>query len=282
MKSTTIDLKKQLLHCSSLLDKMEILKNKYKGETCYVLTAGPSLNDINKNDIKSKLSDKLVFSVKQTFNIAPEIVDFHLLNPWNYTLYNYKKNNKAIVVSTRVDNDPETPGLKSDMIFNVVGVGRNVSPEYAYPNRLAIKRNYDDYLFSKTLDRPWGPGIIYELAIYLALHLGVNKIVILGWDIGELDSNKMSHFYDTKSPQILKYKKNLLQSDGKLSYLNMFIKKIFKKNNVYNEPGFIKDDVKIVADSTESLFYWLKEKHVDLEIISTCSLASEIIPRVKL
>lgn len=282
MKHITIDLKKQLLHCSSLFDKMRILENKYKDETCYILTAGPSLNDINRNDIKLKLSDKLVFSVKQTFNIAPEIVDFHLLNPWNYILYNYKRNNNTIIASTKVDNDPETPGLKSDMIFNVVGVGSKVSSEYAYPNRLAIKRNYDDYLFSKTLDRPWGPGIVYELAIYLALHLGVNKIVILGWDIGELNSNKMSHFYDTKSPQILENKKNLLSGDSKLSYFSILVNKMFKKINVYNEPGFVKDDVKIVADSTESLFYWLKEKQVDLEIVSTRSLASEVIPRVKL
>ncbi|EIX7200284.1 hypothetical protein MK455_001725, partial [Campylobacter jejuni] len=87
MKNITSELKKQILCCSNLSNKMDLLKNKYKGDICYILTAGPSLNDIDKKNIKSKLRDKLVFSIKQTFNIAPEIVDFHLLNPWNYTLY---------------------------------------------------------------------------------------------------------------------------------------------------------------------------------------------------
>ncbi|EAJ4957195.1 hypothetical protein COR18_07860 [Campylobacter jejuni] len=259
-----------------------MLKNKYKGDICYILTAGPSLNDIDKKNIKSKLRDKLVFSIKQTFNIAPEIVDFHLLNPWNYTLYNHKKNNNTIIASTRVDNDPLTPGLQSDMVFNITGVGSKVSPDYAYANRLAIKKNFEDYLFTKTLDRPWGPGIIYELAIYLALHLGVSKIIILGWDIGVLNSNKMAHFYDDKNPQVLNIKKNILKQNDKLSFIRMLTDKVFKKVNIYNEPGFVRDDVKIIAESTSSLFYWLKSKNVDLEIISSKSLADQIIPRVEL
>ena len=38
------------------------------------------------------------------------------------------------------------------------------------------------------INQPWGPGIMYEMAIPLAIHLGCKKIVTIGWDIGDISS----------------------------------------------------------------------------------------------
>ena len=42
------------------------------------------------------------------------------------------------------------------------------------------------HALDKTLNRQFGPSLIFEMAIPIALHLGVNKIITLGWDIGDI------------------------------------------------------------------------------------------------
>jgi len=48
----------------------------------------------------------------------------------------------------------------------------------------SMKLDHPEYGFNQ----PWGPGIMYEMAIPLALYLGCKKIVTVGWDIGDLSS----------------------------------------------------------------------------------------------
>ena len=47
-----------------------------------------------------------------------------------------------------------------------------------------MKLDHPEYGFNQ----PWGPGIMYEMALPLALYLGCKKIVTIGWDIGDLSS----------------------------------------------------------------------------------------------
>ena len=69
-----------ILSYSSAKKKLELLKDKYEGEECYILTCGPSLKSYNPNFLKEKLKDKLVIAVKQAYNYCPDVVDFHLFN----------------------------------------------------------------------------------------------------------------------------------------------------------------------------------------------------------
>ena len=53
-------------------------------------------------------------------------------------------------------------------------------------------------MFKNRLDRPWGPSIMHETVLYMAVHLGVSRIRTIGWD--HIDpkgkKNKINHFYD--------------------------------------------------------------------------------------
>lgn len=278
MKKQTLEIKQTLKNLTSLEEKIVFLKNKYALEECYIITAGPSLRDIPPKILKEKLQDKLVLMVKQTFNVAPELADFHLLNSWNYTPYDYRQNPATIVLMEKTPQDPATPGLQEDLLFNISGVAKNLSKEEKLANRLAQKLNFDDYLFESHLDRPWGPGIIYELGIYLALHLGVKKIIAIGWDIGEIGAKTMEHFYDSKKPQVLDKPKNLLQKQ-QLSLLEKLKNRFLGKTVIYNEPGFFEGEVELIARSTKNLYMWLQEKGVELEVVSSKSVVDMCVPR---
>lgn len=285
MKKQTLEIKKTLKNLTSLEEKIVFLKNKYAHQECYIITAGPSLRDIPPKILKEKLQDKLVLMVKQTFNVAPELADFHLLNSWNYTPYDYRQNPATIVLMEKTPQDPATPGLQEDLLFNISGVAKHLSKEEKLANRLAQKVNFEDYMFEKQLDRPWGPGIMYELGIYLALHLGVSKIITIGWDIGEIGAKTMEHFYDTKKPQILDKPKNLLTHNctkSKKSWISQLKAKLFGETVIYNEPGFFDGEVELIAKSTRDLYDWLQQKGVALEVISTNSAVDACVPRQQL
>ncbi len=284
MKNKTRELKNKIQTVNSLEEKLAILKNQYQKEECYIITAGPSFKKIPLKVLKKKLKDKLVIMVKQTYGVAPEIGDFHLLNSWNYTPYDYTKNPNTIVLMEKTENDPATPGLQEDLLFNVGGVAKHIPREKRLANRLAQKKNFEDYLFENQLDRPWGPGIVYELGIYLALHLGVSKIITIGWDIGEIGAKTMEHFYDTKKPQLLDNPKNLLSKDSTqtISFFEKIKSKLFKKVVIFNEPGFFEGEVELISESTKDLYFWLKEKGVELHVVSDQSAVDQIVPRIQL
>ena len=247
MHPKTESLAKAIRSKESLMDKTNLLKGSYEGETCYLLTCGPSMNAFWNEEVRQFLSDKLVVSVKQTYDIAPEIVDFHLLNSWNYTPYEYAVP-KPIVIAERADDDPETPGLDADLMFRV-GDPRN------FEKRLATSFHFDLWKFDATLERPWGPGIVYELGIYLMEHIGVREIVAMGWDLGELNSPRMEHFFKEAPPESA-------EDDG-----------------ICNKPRIRNFEVRDIARSTRPLYYWLRSKGIYLYIVSDRSLVDSVVPR---
>jgi hypothetical protein len=231
-----------------LKTKMELLENAYAGETAYVLTCGPSINEFWSDSVRAFLKDKLVMSVKQTYDLAPEVCDFHILNSWNYMPYAYSEP-RPIVVGERAPNDPETPGMTSDLMFKVPRPS-------SFEERLATTWHYDEWLFSRTFDRPWGPGVMYELCFPLLVHLGVKEIVTMGWDLGEKNIQSMPHFFREEPTGSEK-------SDG-----------------IANKPRIRPYEVGDIAKSTKALYYWLRAKGIYLYVISDRSLVDEVVPRV--
>ena len=61
------------------------------------MSAGPSLKNYTQEYLKEKLNDKLVISIKQSFNILREVVDFHVLNFTNFEPYDYSNSEDTIV-----------------------------------------------------------------------------------------------------------------------------------------------------------------------------------------
>jgi glycosyltransferase involved in cell wall biosynthesis len=232
--------------------KLAHLKDAFKGETCYILNCGPSLRSYDPDYLREKLGDKLVFAVKQSYNYCPEIVDFHFFNCSNLPMpkdgvhYNYSKND---VISVGSSNYPL--GVRWDK-KQPIDLFMKIPIRTTIKSFLCDEKNFDDYLLENSPDRPCGPGIMYESVIHTAVHLGVSKIVVLGWDLGGNPRNptEYEHFYD-------------------------------RTEALYNPGDILKDEVEKTRVGIKDMNKWLASKEIDLVIASNISRISLTIPRVR-
>lgn len=271
MHPHTPDLMIALKSKQDLQEKLALLKNAYSGETCYVLTCGPSLNVFWNDRIRKLLSNKLVFAVKHAYDKVPGIADYHVLNSWNYKEYDYI-DPKPIVFLEKNVRDPKTPGCEPDLLFDIPDPSN-------LEKRLATTYRWDDFRFDRELGRPWGPGVMYELVIYMWVHFGIKETIVLGWDLGELNSPKMDHFFDQEAPW---------KCLGKDIMTRLGMKGVARKwfppsdASTCNKPKIRPFEVQDIAQSTSSLFYWLKDNGIDLKIVSDRSLIDACVPRITL
>lgn len=168
--------------------RLAILRNHYRGETAYIVSCGPSIEDVLTEDRLHMLDKSLVFSVKQAYDLIPWAVDFHLLTGANLKKYSY--HHDTLVFRTTLSKS-STSGL-----YTYLKVANTDKP-------VNLHRHYGDYEFSKRLNRPKGPGVMNEIALYLALHLGCSRIVAIGWD---LNSDELRHYYDDCVPKVERYR----------------------------------------------------------------------------
>lgn len=264
MHNNTNNLLNKILQYEDIPDRLKVLKDSYKNETCYIVSAGPSLKNYSPEYLRDKLKDKLVISVKQSFNILKEIVDFHVLNFTNFQPYDYSNTNNIVVWEVFEQFHPNMileNNFKCELMLPVIG-NHNSNTITKIDESQAGKLSFDDYTLDKTLNRMYGPGIMYETAIHLALYLGVKKIITLGWDIGDVSKFKgnnlnedvwQDHFYEDKSDKM-----------------------------AYAPTPMNLHEINTVVNSTNYLNKWLKSKNIELNIISDRNPSHKSIKRIKL
>jgi hypothetical protein len=166
----TAELKRSVALSNDIFQKLEMLHGVYAGQTGYIVCCGPSLAGYKVQELKAFLCDKLVLSVKQAFSLLSGETDFHILHHSNAQRYDYSGSH-AIVLDENEGcgfSQPDLllPKLPSDLYASI-----------------SLLRNFDDFLLERTPVRPCGPGILYEIGLYLAVHLGLRRLVIVGWDL---------------------------------------------------------------------------------------------------
>lgn len=258
IKQKTKNLKKEIKRLNSLEEKLALLENSYDGETCYILNCGPSLSKNKASELKDKLKDKLVFSVKQAKDYAPGITDFHFFNCANTPVpdngfipehYRYEDEEPIVVASSNYDLGTRWHKFQKQDIFFKVPIRTKINNEF-----LCLTKQFENYIISNNVARPCGPGIMYETVIYMAVHLGVKKIVVLGWDLLNQDPKKAKdykHFYDDEQ-------------------------------QLFNKGDVLPWEVSITCKASEDLYKWLKSKDIELELCSEESQLYKQIPRVKI
>ncbi len=270
MHPTTTTLARTLKNKStSAEDKIKLLEGKYAGETAYLLACGPSLSEYTALELHELLSDKLVICVKQALDYVEGITDYLLLNTWNFRRYDLA-DPKPIVIK---EHGPTDPPVFMDSDIELV-----VPRPSGRDQQLALSRKFDDYTFDRQIERPWGPGVLYEIGFYLALHMGVKSMVTLGWDVGVRNSPQMPHFYDTTSPETAK----IIKAARAIEDMGERNRMLHEAGVVYNRPRIIPEEVDDCAAVSGDWYDWLTAKGVDLKIVSTQSLASDRIPRTRL
>ena len=254
MKSITTQLKNDIQGLESIQERLEFLKDMYKDETVYIVTCGPSLSKHDVKELKSKLKDKLVFSIKQAYNILKEETDFHLLNTYN--LSEYKWTDNPIVFWSLSKSYAE------EQLQRIVQMEAPIDLFVPVINPPFIDRtqttqatcNFDDFhMMEEITEVKFGIGMMYEMAIPLALILGCKKIVVIGWDLGnpeqEFAPENWKHFYDDKRTKIT---------------------------------GPAQGEIAEIIASTDKLYDWFVQKGIDVKLISDTSFISNKFDRIKL
>ena len=248
-------------HFDDSYDRVKYLKNKYKGETVYILGTGPSIDKISSKDL-NKLKNKFVISMKQSLSYVPDS-DIHLLNFCNLDTYKYSNPNTIVGWSVWDSVQPHQiiNNFSHDFILDIFKLN-DMSPNIE--NSVAFNLDQIDLLdMNNDLSRPWGPGTMYEIAIPLALYLGCTKIITVGWD---LFGSSIDRYKDDKEA--------LTQPH---CYDNSSL--IFKETDT----AITKKEIIGTINSTESVYKWLQSKNVDLEIVDPNgnNPAYEKIKRIK-
>ena len=254
-KDRTINSKLSAL--SKLSDKLEYLKDKHKDETLYILNCGPSLNEYDFDYLKQQLKDKPVFAIKQAYNYFPEITDYHFFNCSNLPIekrlkklaqhYSYVEHRPVTIASSNYDLGMRWSKVQKQDIFFKIPIRTEINNEF-----VTVTKKFEDFVIDKNLTRPCGPGIMYETVFYMAVHLGFKEIVLVGWDLRQKDANEdnYEHFYGTN-------------------------------DDVYNKGDVLDWEIKTTCDASKELYYWLKERNIDIKVASS-SAVYEKIERIRL
>ena len=141
------------------------VKDSWVGETAYLIGGGPSLKNFNW----SRLNNKKTIAINKAFMFYPQATALYWTDARFYTWY-----------SKDIDN---FKGLKY-----TISARRNL-PQNVHLLKRGVK--YGVETTKNSLAHGNNSGYA---AINLALHLGVKRIVLLGYDMG--NSGTTSHFHD--------------------------------------------------------------------------------------
>lgn len=264
MHKNTLAVGANIKQYEDIPDRVNALKDSYKGEDCYIVTAGPSLKNYSEEYLKEKLDGKLVIGIKQALNMLKGVADFHVLNFTNFEPYNYSDSPETLVVWEIFEQyHPQMifqNNLKVDLMLPVTGnherdIVQRINASQAGQN------SFDDWTLDKTLYRMYGPGLMYEVAIHLAVHLGVKSITTIGWDIGDVSKFNGNNLYEDV------WQDHYYEGDSNIKYA--------KTPMNFHE-------VNTVVNSVEPLSKWLKSRGIDFTLISDRNPASKEVRRSSL
>jgi hypothetical protein len=241
-------------------NQIDALRNKLKGKTALIISAGPSAKNWKK--IFSEINDEslVVVCVKQTIDMddLSDLCDLHFINPFN--LKKYKVNNALIILSTG-KNAPKL-FLKPDVTFEICDNSMS-----DFNSSLASTCEFEKWTLNKTGNlRPWGPGIIHESVLFSLVHMGVSKIVTVGWDIA--DSAGGNKHFDEKESFANRLFKLTYQYSPKIKLKRVYDYFLYNLGKKYNLLGMPAGEAQLVKKSIPSLKEWLLSKDISLEINS--------------
>jgi hypothetical protein len=246
-------LKKAISGLESQKEKLALLKDMFKGDKCYVLSCGPTLLENNQEKLLKELETTPTLAIKQSADLFPGLVDFHVYNCGNYKNYEYTKREPIVAEASTT---PWKLG-KCDLKFFI--------KERDFENSVSAKHNFSDWTLDKQqLLRPYGPGIMYEMVFYMLQHLGFSEVITVGWDnkLSGTDQSKQ-HFYDKEDSKFDK---------------SEFIHYNEVAENV--EMAQLTHEEKITSDVIGQWYDWMLESGTKIKISSPINPAPDRIERV--
>lgn len=248
MHSKTPELKRQVVLEDTLSAQLQVLHKQFAGETLFVLACGPSLREYTAEQYQSLLTGKVVVAVKQAIEVSPSS-DFHCFNHCNYSPYHKIYEISEDTISMFCQPRPRKGWFPERRVKFDVGFPENIRGRPVITRPISF---FDRYLMHRHPNRPRGEGIMHSTILFLGVHLGVSRIVTVGWDLGAPKGYK--HFYAK------------LQRSGRMSR---------GYGPSYREHRRL---LKVMWPT----YVWLLTHGIELKICSTQSLIDERIPRTRL
>lgn len=173
---------------------LEELEGSFRGRTLLVVSCGPSA--LHWKEVRSTLpADTVIGCVKQAIFLCRSEAEIHFFNAFNCQRY-FPHNRQALKIYVEDEQSPVN--------FNSTDLTFSLDPKtcQGLETSVAATERFEDYTIERAgLVKPWGPGIVYEIVVYLALHLGFRAIHTVGWDV-VLESprakdgvTRIKHFY---------------------------------------------------------------------------------------
>lgn len=233
--------------------RFSLSRNLFRGRDAYIFAGGPSLLDIDLERLRPRLAEALVICIKQSVEVIGADCDLMVMNFCNFSAYDWDSIDCPVYWTTF---DPSHEGLirdkkaACDAVFEVIENGPNTAEGFS---RSTAGRNFwENFARLEDGKARWGPGLMYELAMPLALHAGVRHIHLAGWDIGTLNPETTAGFMNDH-----------FYGDGKVEM----------------KTGITNLEITTVARSTRHLRSWLEERGIGLSVISGRSLVDDSVPR---
>lgn len=270
LKSRTLTVRQKIDNTSQIGSGLSVI----------ILSCGPSLRDISKKTLESLRSKYLIFAVKQAHDYIDGIEDVHFINHCNLKKYRYSS--ATSVISSYNPLQSLRIYSKQDMILpaDLDIFGKSYSD--LLDHRLAVTNRYDDYLLTNTIYRPWGPGIVLELVLYFAVHIGCSAIYLAGYDLDDpfkknlLAYKKFYEYYPQKEPAVIK--QNLLKLAKKINLNVEYLR--YLTNRKYNATAPMdSDENSLLVNSSRYLLPWLKSHGARISVLSDKSYVHNSIPR---
>jgi len=186
LKTQTGELLKAMRCSSTVPEKLEGMRDVYNGQTAFILSCGPSTKELAASvDMHELFKDKLLLSVKQASTLAP--CDFLLYNRVRNDVCGRLDEDTLLVGST----DATRSKWHTQLLDSCPDIWFGIDCESP---QLVQSRDWEsaDFNNANPSARPWGPGIVLDVGVWLALYLGCPRIIIIGWDM----TDEYVHFYE--------------------------------------------------------------------------------------
>jgi hypothetical protein len=291
MTKSKVDLVKEkilLLKQSNLdvKDSLDFLHNIAENIPVVIVTCGPSLSQIPQEKLIALGSKCILIAVKQAHEYLNGVEIFHLINQFNLSKYKYLK--PTYTISSLILDEVDRQIFSNvDLFLPHDNELFSSNYEARLNKRVAVTLDFDKYLLTNTVERPWGPGIVLELAIYLAIHLGTKNIFLVGYDLASPTAqiDRFTKFYELKqnkiSTKVVRLKERLAKNISDITGISENRIR-YELNLPYNSitSTIESDENELLINSSKELYLWLNNLGIRLDICSQKSYVSELIPRI--
>lgn len=169
----------------------------FKGKRMLIISCGPSARLLEHLIGRFNLSNTLILCVKQASRLIKD-PDIIVYNSYNVSRV-IRHDEKCFVVYGEGDSIAKRSTSRG-AVHEYYDLKIRVSGSAGKGFKGSFVRDGDTHSLKLRCDltQLWGPGIIHEVVLPLAIHLGVEEVDTIGWDIF-FSEDKNNHFYDSEN-----------------------------------------------------------------------------------